>query len=198
MNFSTPKVTIGCPFTSAIVNGQVDKIFMSLADEPYFQEMAMIYLPHAHKDIRQHYHDLLKNAGMDDFARKLVGTEEVSVKLKVVAVDDSRMILNIYKATLHELGYDPVLFEFPASALEWLAKEKPAMVLTDLNMPEITGVGLTKRIRGKYSATELPVIMVTTQNEPQDNKAALAAGVNKIIQKPFNAASLKAAMAEFV
>lgn len=184
--------------TKIIVNGQVDKIFMSLADEPYFQEMAMVYLPHAHQDIRQHYHALLQQAGMDDFARKLVGTEDVSVKLKVVAVDDSRMILNIYKATLHELGYDPVLFEFPASALEWLEKEKPAMVLTDLNMPEITGVDLTARIRKKYAATELPVIMVTTQNEVQDNKAALAAGVSKIIQKPFNAASLKAAMAEFL
>jgi DNA-binding response OmpR family regulator len=65
-------------------------------------------------------------------------------------------------------------------------------------MPEITGVGLTVKIREKYSAAELPVIMVTTQNEAQDNKAALSAGVNKIIQKPFNAASLKAAMAEFI
>ncbi len=184
--------------TKIIVNGQVDKIFMSLAGEAYFQEMAMIYLPHAHQDIRQHYHALLKDAGMDDFARLLVGTEEESVKRKVVAVDDSRMILNIYKATLHELGYEPVLFEFPASALEWLEKEKPAMVLTDLNMPEITGVDLTAKIRKKYSPAELPVIMVTTQNEAQDNKAAFAAGVSKILQKPFNAASLKAAMAEFI
>jgi len=184
--------------TKIIVNGQVDKIFMSVADEPYFQEMAMVYLPHAHQDIRQHYHILLKQAGMDDFAAKLVGNNEVLVRRKVVAVDDSRMILNIYKATLHELNYEPVLFEFPASALEWLAKEKPAMVLTDLNMPEITGVQLTARIREKYSVTELPVIMVTTQNEVQDNKAAIAAGVNKIIQKPFNAASLKAAMDEFI
>jgi DNA-binding response OmpR family regulator len=40
--------------------------------------------------------------------------------------------------------------------------------------------------------------MVTTQNEVQDNKAALTAGVNKVIQKPFNAASLKAAMSEFI
>jgi CheY-like chemotaxis protein len=184
--------------TKIIVNSQVDKIFMSLASEPYFQEMAMIYLPHAHQDIRQHYHALLKDAGMDDFARLLVGTEEESVKKKVVAVDDSRMILNIYKATLHELGYEPVLFEFPASALEWLEKEKPVMVLTDLNMPEITGVDLTAKIRKKYSPAELPVIMVTTQNEANDNKAAFIAGVNKIIQKPFNAASLKAAMAEFI
>jgi len=72
------------------------------------------------------------------------------------------------------------------------------MVLTDLNMPEITGVGLTERIRKKYSAADLPVIMVTTQNEAQDNKAEYAAGVNKIIQKPFYAASLKEAMAEFI
>ncbi len=184
--------------TKIIVNGQVDKIFMSLAEEPYFQEMAMVYLPHAHHDIRKHYYELLKKAGMDDFAILLVGPEDIAVKRKIMAVDDSRMILNIYKATLHELGYDPVLFEFPASALEWLEQEKPAMVLTDLNMPEITGVGLTVKIREKYSAAELPVIMVTTQNEAQDNKAAFSAGVNKIIQKPFNAASLKAAMAEFI
>ncbi len=184
--------------TKIVVNGQVDKIFMSVADEPYFQEMAMVYLPHAHQDIRHHYHVLLKQAGLDDFAAKLAGNNEVVGRRKVMAVDDSRMILNIYKATLHELNYEPVLFEFPASALEWLAKEKPAMVLTDLNMPEITGVQLTAKIRERYSATELPVIMVTTQNEVQDNKAALAAGVNKIIQKPFNAESLKAAMDEFI
>lgn len=184
--------------TKIIVNSQVDKIFMSLAGEAYFQEMAMIYLPHAHQDTRQHYHALLKGAGMDDFARLLDGTEKESVKRKIVAVDDSRMILNIYKATLHELGYEPVLFEFPASALEWLEKEKPAMVLTDLNMPEITGVDLTAKIRKKYSPAELPVIMVTTQNEANDNKAAFVAGVSKIIQKPFNAVSLKAAMAEFI
>ncbi|MBU1140472.1 MAG: response regulator, partial [Proteobacteria bacterium] len=92
----------------------------------------------------------------------------------------------------------PVLFEFPASALEWLEKEKPAMVLTDLNMPEITGVELTARIREKYSAEELPIIMVTTQNESTDNEAAYAAGISKIIQKPFNAETLKAAMSEFL
>ncbi|MEK6201849.1 MAG: hypothetical protein N2A40_05450, partial [Desulfobulbaceae bacterium] len=74
---------------------------------------------YTHHDIRNDYHELLKQAGMDEFAGILVGTEERTVKQKVVAVDDSRMILNIYKTTLHELGYEPVLFEFPASALEW-------------------------------------------------------------------------------
>lgn len=177
-----------------IVNAQVDAIFNHLADDELFQELALVYLPHAHKDIRNHYHGLLLQAGKNDFADKLTGDEEQIVRPKVVAVDDSRMILNIYKATLHELGFEPVLFEFPASALEWLQTEKPLMVLTDLNMPNITGIQLTERIRKKYSANLLPIIMVTTQNESQDNEEAYLAGVNTIVHKPFNAKSLGAAM----
>jgi len=184
--------------TKIIVNAQVDKVFLSMAGEDYFQEMALVYLPHTHKDTRNHYHKILVEAGFTTFAAKMKGDEDTSIKPKVVAVDDSRMILNIYKATLHELGYEPVLFEFPKSAIEWLQKEKPLMVLTDLNMPDITGIQLAEEIRKKYSAKMLPVIMVTTQNEANDNDAARLAGVNKIMHKPFNAASLKNAMDEFL
>ncbi|MGB3221988.1 MAG: response regulator [Desulforhopalus sp.] len=181
-----------------IVNAQVDNIFVHLADDEVFEELALFYLPHAHKDIRDHYHKLLLQAGKNDFANKLTEEEEQAVRPKVVAVDDSRMILNIYKATLHELGFEPVLFEFPASALEWLQTEKPLMVLTDLNMPKITGIQLTKKIREKYTDKLLPIIMVTTQNESQDNEAAYRAGVNAIVHKPFNSKSLAAAMNELL
>lgn len=177
-----------------IVNAQVDNIFLSLADDELFEELALVYLPHTHKDIRSHYNQLLKQHGKNDFAKKVTGDVEEAVRPKVVAVDDSRMILNIYKATLHELGYDPVLFEFPASAIEWLATEKPLMVLTDLNMPDITGIQLTEKVRERYSSKLLPIIMVTTQNESQDNEAAHVAGVDSILNKPFNAKTLGAAM----
>ncbi len=177
-----------------IVNAQVDNIFVNLAEDEVFQDFSLVYLPHAHKDIREHYHRILMEAGNSDFARKLTGDEELEVRPKIVAVDDSRMILNIYKATLHELGYDPVLFEFPASAIEWLQTEKPLMVLTDLNMPDITGIQVAERVRERYSARLLPIIMVTTQNEVKDNEAAYNAGVNAILNKPFNAKTLGAAI----
>lgn len=177
-----------------IVNAQVDNIFLNLADDEIFEELALVYLPHTHKDIREHYYQILKQHGKNEFAQKLTGKEEETVRPKIVAVDDSRMILNIYKATLHELGYDPVLFEFPASAIEWLATEKPLMVLTDLNMPEITGIQLTEKIRERYTSKLLPVIMVTTQNESKDNEAAHMAGVDSILHKPFNGATLGAAI----
>jgi CheY-like chemotaxis protein len=177
-----------------IVDAQVDNILVHLADDELFEKLALVHLTNAHKDIRNHYHTLLLQAGKNNFAGKLTGAEEQVVRPKVVAVDDSRMILNIYKATLHELGFEPVLFEFPASALEWLQSEKPLLVLTDLNMPNITGVQLTEKIRKKYSAKLLPIIMVTTQNESQDIEEAYAAGVNSIVHKPFNSTSLGAAM----
>jgi CheY-like chemotaxis protein len=173
-----------------IVNAQVDNIFLNLADDELFEELALVYLPHTHKDIRDHYYQILKRHGKNEFAQKLTGKEEETVRPKIVAVDDSRMILNIYKATLHELGYDPVLFEFPASAIEWLATEKPLMVLTDLNMPDITGIQLTEKIRKRYTSKLLPIIMVTTQNESKDNEDAHMAGVDSILHKPFNAATL--------
>ena len=177
-----------------IVNGQVDNVFLNLADDEVFEKLALEYLPYTHKDIRDHYHRLLQKEGKTEFAKKLTGGVETGVRQKVVAVDDSRMILNIYKATLHELGYDPVLFEFPASALEWLKAEKPLMVLTDLNMPEITGIQLVKRVRETYNSEQLSIIMVTTQNESQDNEAAMAAGVSAILHKPFNVKTLGGAM----
>jgi len=49
-------------------------------------------------------------------------------------------------------------------------------------------------VRQWFSKEQLPVIMVTTQNECQDNEAAYTAGITDILQKPFNEASLRAAM----
>ncbi|MGD9949578.1 MAG: response regulator [Desulfobulbus sp.] len=198
-NMIRPQTDESRHIVKIIVNAQVDNIFLCLAHEDYFQELALVYLPHAHRDIKDHYFALLQQEGLNDFASRIAGNEGDSrTRVKVCAVDDSRMILNIYKATLHELGFDPMLFEFPAGALEWLAKEKPALVLTDLNMPEISGIELTKRIRTLYPVDALPVIMVTTQSDVQDHEAATEAGVNDILIKPFNADSLRAAMAKFI
>jgi CheY-like chemotaxis protein len=171
------------------VNAQADNIFMFLLGDELFDQMVLPFLSGSHRDIRAHFSGLLQQAGRSDLAIKIRPIDEGG-RPKVMAVDDSRMILGIYKATLHELGYEPVLFEFPASAIAWLRKEKPQVVLTDLNMPSITGIQLTEKIRDLYPAAELPVIMVTTQNESQDNEAAYEAGVSDIVHKPFTAETI--------
>jgi CheY-like chemotaxis protein len=80
---------------------------------------------------------------------------------------------------------EPQLYEFPAEAIKDVQRLRPDIVLTDLNMPEISGIELTQQVRRWFTVEELPIVMVTTQNESQDNEAALAAGVNRILNKPF-------------
>ena len=108
------------------------------------------------------------------------------------------MILNIYKKTLYQLGYEAHLFEYPASALAQMQQVKPDIVFTDLNMPEITGVELTETLRTWYTKEDVPIIMVTTQSEGQDHEAAHNAGVNMILHKPFTAEQLEEVIAQQV
>ena len=86
------------------------------------------------------------------------------------------------------------MFEYPAEALKWLQENRPEVVFTDLNMPEITGTEFIGRVRDIYPDQSLPIIMVTTQNEVQDNEKARQAGVSDITLKPFTAESLKNAL----
>ncbi len=182
----------------AIINANTDKIFLSLVEEDYFQEIVAVYMPKAHPDTQAHFKELLIKEGYEKYASQIILSKEESDAIKIFAVDDSRMILNIFKSTLHELGFTPLLFEFPASALDALDAEKPDIILTDLNMPDITGIDLTEKIRLTHSKEDLPIIMVTTQNENNDNEAAFKAGVNKIIHKPFDADMIKNAISEFI
>ncbi|MBN2419723.1 MAG: response regulator [Deltaproteobacteria bacterium] len=173
---------------TTIIDSQCENIFLDLIDDDAFKNPAMQYLiKKAHPDVKAVFAKLLAEAGYDDLAARLAPDIEKKGKgkLKVFAVDDSRMILNIYRTILHNLGCDSLLFEFPASALESVQKEKPDIILTDLNMPDITGIDLTREIRKKYTKEKLPVVMVTTQDESRDYKTALEAGINDIMRKPF-------------
>ncbi|MFN2341985.1 MAG: response regulator, partial [Desulfonatronovibrio sp.] len=90
------------------------------------------------------------------------------------------------------------LFEFPRKALEWLKSNKPEIVFTDLNMPDMTGIDLIGGIRQIYTIKQLPIVMVTTQNETQDNEDARKAGVNDIAFKPFSKQSLEEVSGKYI
>lgn len=185
------------PVSSTVIDTECDAIFLDLVQDDIFQEYAVEYLgKSAHPDTRANYLDLLRSNDRGDIADLIecAVSGETREALKVFAVDDSKMILNIYRSVLHNLACDPMLFEFPAQAIEQIQAQKPDVVFTDLNMPEISGIELTKAIRQWFPKEKLPIIMVTTQNECQDNEAAYTAGITDIIQKPFNEETLKAAL----
>ena len=183
----------------AFLQSESRKIVFSIIDLELFRDLAVRFLTtKAHPDLKKRYEELFREKGYAALADRLVEKKlgVADKKLLVYAVDDSRMILSIYKNTLYQLGMESQLFEFPAIAIEKAAANKPDVLLTDLNMPEINGLDLTRQLRALYSPQELPIVMVTTQSESADHREAREVGVNMILAKPFTAEQVGAAIKE--
>jgi len=106
---------------------------------------------------------------------------------KALVADDSKAVRMILVKTLRELGYEVREAANGREALEAIDAEKPAvsLVLADWNMPEINGLELLKRLRQDPELSSLVVVMVTTETELDQMAAALEAGANEYVMKPF-------------
>jgi two-component system, chemotaxis family, chemotaxis protein CheY len=106
---------------------------------------------------------------------------------KALVVDDSKAVRMILAKTLKELGFEVREAANGREALEVIEVEKTAvtLVLADWNMPEIDGLELLKRLRRKPELASLVIVMVTTETELGQMAAALEAGANEYIMKPF-------------
>ena len=104
-----------------------------------------------------------------------------------LVVDDSKAVRMILARTLKELGYEVREAANGRDALKVIAEEKNAvkLALVDWNMPEINGLELLKQIRANQELNSLKVIMVTTETELDQMTAALEAGADEYVMKPF-------------
>jgi two-component system chemotaxis response regulator CheY len=93
---------------------------------------------------------------------------------------------------VNKLGYKD-LFEAGngREGTDKLATTPVDMVLTDWNMPEMSGIEFIKAVRANQATKSLPVLLVTTNAAEDDIKEALRAGVNNYIVKPFTADTIK-------
>lgn len=177
------------PVVRAVTDARCDTLVPALFGRfPEFREYFLEDVTaRANPELCGHYAEVFRKHGMDEAVREILARSpkaEAAAK-RVFAVDDSRMVLTIYKGVLSRLGFTPVLFDSPEAAVEAALADPPSAVLTDLNMPGISGVELIRRIRAVHSGDNLPVIMVTTQESGVDFAEAKDAGVNLIIKKPF-------------
>ena len=106
---------------------------------------------------------------------------------KALVVDDSRAVRMLIGRTLKELGFEVREAGNGREALEVLAAENNAvsLVLADWNMPEVNGLELLKSLRQKPELASMVVVMVTTETEVGQMVAALEAGANEYVMKPF-------------
>jgi two-component system chemotaxis response regulator CheY len=104
-----------------------------------------------------------------------------------LVVDDSKAIRMILAKTLRELGYEIREAANGREGLAILEAEKSAitLVLVDWNMPEVNGMELLTQLRRKPELASVVVMMVTTESELSQMAAALEAGANEYVMKPF-------------
>ena len=107
--------------------------------------------------------------------------------LKFLIVDDSLTMRRIVSNSLKNLGYSNFVEAGDGKeALEKLAADDSInFVITDWNMPVLSGLELVKAIRGDAKTSNLPILMVTTRGVKEDILQALQAKVNNYVVKPF-------------
>lgn len=103
----------------------------------------------------------------------------------IMTVDDSASVRQMVKFTLTEAGYDVVEAVDGADALAKLAGTEVHMVITDLNMPNLDGIGLIQQVRQSASHRFTPIIMLTTESQDTKKQEGRAAGATGWIVKPF-------------
>ncbi len=115
------------------------------------------------------------------------------MSLRFLVVDDSVTMRRIVINSLRNLGYDNFVEAADGKeALEKLtADDSINFVITDWNMPVVSGLELVKSIRGDEKLSKLSILMVTTRGVKEDIIEALQAKVNNYIVKPFTPQILK-------
>ncbi len=113
---------------------------------------------------------------------------------KIMTVDDSASVRQMVSFTLKQQGYEVAEAVNGAEALRKLGQEKPDMLITDINMPEIDGISLIKIVRNNPAYRFIPIIILTTEAETEKKEAAKAAGATGWIVKPFRPDQLVSAI----
>ena len=112
--------------------------------------------------------------------------------MRFLVVDDSSTMRRIIINTLQKLGYQHVLEASNGlEALDKLAGSPADLIITDWNMPGMSGIEFVRNVRSHTAHATLPVLMVTTNAAKDDIVEALRAGVNSYIVKPFTSDTIK-------
>jgi chemosensory pili system protein ChpA (sensor histidine kinase/response regulator) len=115
----------------------------------------------------------------------------------VMVVDDSITVRKITSRLLEREGYRVITARDGVDALEQLKREKPAVMLIDIEMPRMDGFDLTRNVRGDPRTMEIPIIVISSRTAPKHRSRATELGVNAYLGKPYEEAELLEQIAAF-
>ncbi len=186
---------------AALIDTEATNIFSFLMGEDSFKELASNHIKEkAAPAVRKAFVKTMASIGQAEFAKDIAAgvqdsKEEQPSEVKIVVVDDSKMMLKLYQNKLSALGFECETYDRPEDAIKRILSGDTDLVITDLNMPNISGLELTVEIRRKFTRTDLPILMITTQSDFVEEKGGdidvseailKKSGINIILHKPFS------------
>ncbi len=115
----------------------------------------------------------------------------IDKNMKILIVDDFSTMRRIVKNILRQLGFSNIIeADDGSTGLDALQKEKVGMIVSDWNMPKMTGLELLKAVRADDALKDIPFLMVTAEAQQENIIEAVKAGVSNYIVKPFTAETL--------
>jgi chemosensory pili system protein ChpA (sensor histidine kinase/response regulator) len=115
----------------------------------------------------------------------------------VLVVDDSLTVRRVTQRLLVREGYRVSLAKDGLEALERLAEERPAVLLSDIEMPRMDGFDLVRNVRGDKQLVDLPVIMITSRIAQKHRDVASELGVDHYLGKPYSEEDLLALVSRY-
>jgi two-component system chemotaxis response regulator CheY len=110
----------------------------------------------------------------------------MNLGMKILIVDDFITMRRIIKGSLKKIGFNNIIeAEDGNMALSEMKKDKIDLVISDWNMPHMTGLELLKAIRKDQALKDVPFIMVTAEGQRENVLHAVQEGVNNYVIKPF-------------
>src|ERR1700757_3684070 len=104
----------------------------------------------------------------------------------ILLVEDNERNLKLVRDVLEYVGYDVRVARTAEDGIALAVKERPDLVLMDLQLPGIDGMEALRRLRENVRTADIPVVAVTAQAMKQDRERALEAGFNGYIEKPIS------------
>ncbi|HEU0096007.1 MAG TPA: response regulator [Rhizomicrobium sp.] len=113
-----------------------------------------------------------------------------------LVVDDSRVIRTVARKIMEELHYTVAEAEDGMAALRALREKMPDLIFLDWNLPTMKGLDFVRSVRGQQDGGHPVIVFCMTESDPDEIAAAMTAGANDYLMKPFDAAAVRAKLAE--
>jgi len=105
---------------------------------------------------------------------------------KILIVEDNDLNLKLFRDLLEAHGYETIETKDGIEAIKFASTMNPDLILMDIQLPEISGLDITKRIKADPSIKHIPIIAVTAFAMKDDEQKILSAGCEAYISKPIS------------